>query len=126
MSKILIVEDDAPYQKVYKRKFEVAGFAVEVASDGEEGLEKIRTFQPDIVFLDVMMPKMDGFQVLDHAKADPAIQDIPVVITTNLATDDDNQKLIKKGAASVVVKSNTEPSELVRIAEEILGQKKTS
>lgn len=122
MSKVLIIEDDVPYQKVYKRKFEVSGFTVEIAPNGLEGLEKMRSFKPDIVFLDVMMPKMDGFQVLDEAKADAAIKDIPVIVITNLSTDDDNQKLMQKGAIAVIVKSNSEPNELVAKAYEVLGK----
>ncbi|HEX6461992.1 MAG TPA: response regulator [Candidatus Saccharimonadales bacterium] len=123
MSKVLIIEDDVPYQKVYKRKFEASGYTVEVAGDGIEGLEKMRSFQPDIVFLDIMMPKKDGFQVLDEAKADAAIKDIPIVVMTNLSTDDDNQKLEQKGAIDVIIKSNNEPNVLVVKAQKVLEQK---
>jgi len=120
MTKILIIEDDAPYRKIYKRKFEVAGYQVEVAEDGEQGLQIMRTFQPDLVCVDLMMPKMDGFQVLDHAKADPALQHIPMMVLTNLSTPDDAQKVIQKGAAAIIVKSDTEPNAIVEKAAEIL------
>lgn len=122
MSKVLIIEDDAAYRKIYARKFEVSGYSVQVAENGAEGLEKMRAFMPDIVFLDVMMPKMDGFQVLNHAKINPAIQGIPVVVITNLSTGDDNQKLIQKGAAAVVVKSDTEPNAIVAKAAEVISK----
>lgn len=123
MSKVLIVEDDQPYRKIYQRKFEVSGYTVEVAADGADGLKKMRAFMPDVVFLDVMMPNMDGFELLDQAKADPALQHIPMVVITNLSTGFDNQKLMQKGAAAVIVKSDTEPNDIVAKAEEILGSK---
>jgi len=121
MSKVLIIEDDAPYRKIYKRKFEVSGYTAETAENGEEGLEKMRTFQPDIVFTDLMMPKMDGFHLLDNAKADPALKNIPIIVLTNLSTSDDAQKVLQKGALGVLVKSDTEPNAIVRKANEVLG-----
>lgn len=124
MNKVLIIEDDIPYQKVYKRKFEVSGYAVEIANDGVEGLEKMRRFAPDIVFLDIMTPKKDGFQVLDEAKADPALQHIPVVVITNLSAEEDSQKLTQKGAVDIIVKSDNEPNALLMKARSILNQRR--
>lgn len=121
MSKVLIIEDDPPYRKIYKRKFEVSGYTVEVAADGIEGLEKMASFAPDLVFVDLMMPRMDGFQVLDHAKADPKLQKIPIVVLTNLSTSDDANKVLQKGALEILVKSDTEPNAIVAKANEILG-----
>lgn len=122
MSKVLIIEDDPPYRKIYTKKFEVSGYTVETAEDGVEGLEKMRTFRPDIVFLDLMMPRMDGFHVLDAAHADPALQSIPVVVLTNLSTADNAQKAVEKGASAVIVKSDCEPDVIVDKAKEILGR----
>lgn len=121
MAKVLIIEDDAPYRKIYKRKFEVSGYEAEVAEDGLVGIEKMRSFKPDIVFVDLMMPKMDGFQVLDTAKADPVLKSIPIVVLTNLSTSDDANKVLQKGALTILVKSNTEPNAIVAKANEILG-----
>lgn len=123
MAKVLIIEDELPYRKVYKRKFEVSGYTVETAADGEEGLEKIRSFQPDIILLDVMMPKMDGFQVLQAVKSDDSLKAIPVLATTNLSTGDDSHKLLAMGAAEVIVKSDTEPNTLVEKVEQTLRGK---
>ena len=123
MSKVLIIEDDPPYRKIYKRKFEVSGYTVEVAEDGVEGLQKMRTFQPGLVFVDLMMPKMDGFQVLDAVKADPSLNSIPVVVLTNLSTTEDAQKVLQKGAIGVIVKSDTEPNAIVERANQILDKK---
>lgn len=123
MSKVLIIEDDPPYRKIYKRKFEVSGYTVEVAADGVEGIEKMNSFAPDLVFVDLMMPKMDGFQVLDTAKADPKLQNIPIVVLTNLSTSDDANKVLEKGALAILVKSDTEPNAIVAKADEILGNR---
>lgn len=122
MSKVLIIEDDAPYRKIYKKKFEISGYTVEIAEDGVAGLEKMHSFQPDLVFVDLMMPKMDGFQVLDHVKADPALQRIPMIALTNLSTSDDSQKVLQKGAIGVLVKSDIEPNDIVKKADEVLGK----
>lgn len=121
-SKVLIIEDDPPYRKIYKRKFEVSGYIADVAENGEEGLEKMRSFKPDIVFVDLMMPKMDGFQVLDKAKADPELKNIPIVVLTNLSTSDDANKVLEKGAVAILVKSDTEPNAIIAKAGEVLAQ----
>jgi|SRR6185369_9935974 len=120
MHKILIVEDDEFYRKIYKKKFEVAGFEVDVAVNGEEGIAKMKSFMPDLVFMDLMMPKMDGFTAIDTAKADSTIKDIPIVVLTNLSTSDDAEKVKGSGAVDVIVKSNVDPQEVVDKAKEIL------
>src|SRR5688572_28120676 len=107
MGKVLIIEDDPPYRKIYTKKFEVSGYTAESAQNGVEGLEKMRAFGPDIVFVDLMMPLMDGFRFLDEVKADPALKNVPVVVLTNLSTSDDAQKVLQKGALAIMVKSDT-------------------
>lgn len=122
MSKVLIIEDDQIYRKIYKKKFEVAGYTAEAAENGAKGLETMKLFQPDIVFVDLMMPEMDGFQFLDQVKSDPALATIPIVVLTNLSTTEDAQKVTQKGAVAVLVKSDTEPHLIVEKANEILGK----
>ncbi|HEY5806110.1 MAG TPA: response regulator [Candidatus Saccharimonadales bacterium] len=121
MNKVLIIEDDQPYRKVYKKKFEVSGFVVEVAEDGQAGLEKMHEFRPDIVLVDLMMPRMDGFHFLDAAKADPTLKDTPVIVLTNLSTSDDAQKVLQKGAVGILVKSDTEPNAIIDKVREALA-----
>jgi CheY-like chemotaxis protein len=120
MSKVLIIEDDPPYQKIYKKKFEVAGYTAEIAVDGEDGVAKMVAFRPDIVLVDLMMPKMDGFQFLDTVKADPTLAATPVLVLTNLSTPEDAERALQKGALGVIVKSNTEPNAIVRRANNVL------
>lgn len=119
--KVLIIEDDPPYRKIYKHKFEISGFVAETAENGVDGLAKMRAFQPDIVFVDLMMPQMDGFHFLDEAKADASLRSIPVVVLTNLSTSDDAQKVLQKGAVAIMVKSDNEPNAIVGEAKELLG-----
>lgn len=123
MYKVLIIEDDPPYRKIYQKKFEVSGYEVEVAEDGIAGLQKMRTFRPDIALIDLMMPRMDGFQVLDAVKADPTLQSIPTLVLTNLSSTESAEKALEKGALAILVKSDIEPEGIVQKANEILGSK---
>src|SRR5690348_16475946 len=98
MIKILIVEDDPLLSRKYQKIFTFEGFEVEMANDGEDGLEKIRASKPIIVLLDVMMPKMNGLQVLEKLKLDPETKHIPVIMLTNLAGQQDAETALSKGA----------------------------
>lgn len=116
MAKVLIVEDDIFLSKMYAKKFQVAGFEVEVAHDGVEGLGKAKSFVPDLILMDILMPRQNGLETLDKLKADPATKSIPVIMATNLSTTDDAETAMKKGAVKYVVKSEVTPAELVNIA----------
>lgn len=118
--KILIIEDDAFLSKMYLKKFQVAGFEAEVAHDGVEGLSKVKTFKPDLILMDILMPKLNGLEALDKLKADPATKSIPVVMATNLSTTDDAETAIKKGAVKYIVKSEVTPAEIVKIVSSVL------
>lgn len=120
MPKILIVEDDVFLSKMYSRKFQVAGYLVEIAHDGAEALNKVKESKPDLVLLDILLPKLNGIEVLDKLKSDPATKNIPVVMATNLSTTDDAETALKKGAVKYIVKSEVTPSELVKIAASVL------
>lgn len=116
MSKVLIVEDDIFLSKMYAKKFQIAGFEVEVAHDGVEGLDKAKSFVPDLILMDILMPRQNGLETLDKLKADPATKSIPVIMATNLSTSDDAETAMKKGAVKYIVKSEVTPAELVDIA----------
>lgn len=111
--KVLIIEDDQFYAKIYKKKFEVEGHVVEACFDGEAGLAKLKEFAPDIILLDIMMPKLDGFEVLEQIKANPSFKNIPVVMMTNLSTEEDKAKAQEKGAQLYIVKSDLTPSQVI-------------
>lgn len=121
MAKVLIVEDDPLMSRMYQKIFAFENYEVEFAANGEEGLEKIKTIKPTIVILDVMMPKMNGFQVLEKVKLDPDTRNIPVVMLTNLAGQQDGEKALSMGAVKYIVKSEYEPKQIVEMVKEILS-----
>ena len=122
MSKILIVEDDQFLSKMYAKKFQVSGFEVELAHDGQEALIKVASFVPDLILMDILMPKMNGLEALDKLKADPKTKHIPVIMSTNLSTSDDAETAMKKGAVKYVVKSEVTPTQLVQVASGVIGK----
>lgn len=119
-TKVLIVEDDQLIQRMYVKMFTFEKFEVETASDGEEGLEKARTVKPTIILLDVMMPKMNGMQVLEKLKADPETKSIPVIMLSNLAGDNDIETALSKGAVKYIIKSEHDPKEIADMIKEII------
>jgi CheY-like chemotaxis protein len=121
MLKILIVEDDPLMMRMYQKAFQFEGYDVAIASNGEEGLDQIRALKPTIVLLDVMMPKMNGLEVLEKVKADPETKAIPVIMLTNLAGERDAEEAIMKGAVKYIVKSEHDPQETVAMVKEILA-----
>lgn len=125
--KILLVEDDPMVVRMYQRKLTMDGFDLTVAFNGEEGLKALAKYRPDIVLLDIMMPKMNGFEMLKRVKSDEKIKDIPVVILTNLGDRaEDVEKSKGLGANDHWVKANMSLKELVERITKILESKKTS
>jgi len=123
-NKILLVEDDSMIVRMYQRKLEKDGFQVALAFNGEEGLAALKKEKPDIVLLDIMMPKMNGIEMLKAVKADPAFKDIPVVILTNLGDrPEDVQKCKELGAEDYWVKANTPIQEITERIKKILAKK---
>lgn len=118
---ILIVEDDPLMQRMYQKIFTFEKYDVQTASNGEEGLEKVRSIKPTIVLLDVMMPKMNGIQVLEKIKADPDTKHIPVIMLTNLAGEKDAENALMKGAVKYIVKSEYDPKQVVAMVKEIIA-----
>ncbi len=105
-SKILIVEDDSFLVKMYLERLQDENFVVAVASNGEEGLQKAQTEKPDLILLDMILPKMNGFDFLKQIKADPALKNIPVIILSNLGQDQDIEQGRQLGAVDYLLKTN--------------------
>jgi len=118
---LLIVEDDPLMQRMYQKIFTFEKYEVETASNGEEGLEKARSVKPTVVLLDVMMPKMNGLQVLEKIKSDPDTKNIPVIMLTNLAGEKDAETALMKGAVKYIVKSEHDPKQVVGMVKEIIS-----
>lgn len=122
MAKILLVDDDPLLIRMYQKKLENDGYEVETANDGQEALDKVPKFNPDLILLDIMMPKMNGYDVLKNLKANSATSNIPVIVLTNVsATDEDVEKGMELGAISYLVKAGNRPSAIVSKVKEILG-----
>jgi len=115
---ILIIEDDLVLTRMYQKKFEFDGFQVFLGFGGQEGLKLAQEKQPNIILLDIMMPEMDGFEVLKRLKKDSTTSAIPVIILTNLGT---SQVLIDEalrlGAKDYLIKSKTSSAEVVKKVE---------
>jgi DNA-binding response OmpR family regulator len=122
--KIMIVEDDNFLVEMYTTKFELEGFNVVSAEDGEKGLELARVEVPDIILLDILMPRMDGFTTLEALKKDDQLKDIPVILLTNLGQKEDVKKGFELGAAGYLIKAHFMPSEVVEKITKILEEAK--
>jgi len=119
--KIAIVEDDYDLQFMYKLKLERAGFEVETASDGLEGVEVVKRFRPELVLLDLMMPVMNGAEMLARLRAEPWGSEARVVILTNISKDEAPQALRFLHVDRYVVKAHQTPAQIVDIVLEVLG-----
>jgi len=120
MVKVLVVEDDVLISRMYKKVFQSERYEVFVAENGQVGLDLARTIEPTIILLDILMPKLNGMQMLQQLKADPKIAKIPVVILTNLAGTADAEKALGLGAVKYIIKSEHKPKEVFDIVKGII------
>ena len=111
--KILIIEDEDVLAKVLEEKFKKIGFTPKIAKDGEEATKMAKAFKPNLILLDLMLPKKDGFVVLKELKGDEFLKEIPVVIISNLEEDDNIKKGLAMGAVDYFVKSSHSINEIV-------------
>lgn len=112
--RVLFVEDDQSVAQMYKLKLELDGYDVEVASDGEMALERARAAPPDIIFLDIRLPKLDGFGVLEALHKDARTKHVPVVILSNYSEKELIDRGVKLGATDYLIKSQTTPARLAQ------------
>jgi two-component system alkaline phosphatase synthesis response regulator PhoP len=108
MKKIAVIEDEKILLKAIEIELSDAGYTVVTALDGKTGVELIKNEHPDLVLLDIIMPKMSGFEVLENIKKDTRVKDIPVIILTNLGHEDDRKKGMDLGAVDYFIKSITD------------------
>lgn len=118
--KVVIIEDDSYISDMYRIKLESENFEVVIAEDGVIGLKKLETYKPDVILLDVVMPKVDGFSVLKAIKNNNDIKNIPVVMLTNLGQKDNVERGFELGASGYIIKAHFTPSEVVKKVKEIL------
>jgi CheY-like chemotaxis protein len=123
-TRLLLIEDDNLLRKAAEFVLRKRGFEVLTAADGESGIEQARAHQPSLVLCDLIMPKMQGFEVIEHLKADPRTAGIPVIVMSNLGQESDVQRAMDAGAIAYVVKSNVALQELAdRVRSVLDGQR---
>lgn len=120
--KVLIIEDDPFIADVYVLKLESEGYDVDTAPDGLKGLDAIKKKKYDIILLDILMPNMDGFKVLEQIKMIPGFSKVPVIILTNLSQKKDIQKGIDLGASDYIIKTKFTPTEVVKTINKVLEE----
>lgn len=118
--KILIIEDDKFLRELIVRKVASEGFDVSEAVDGEEGVKLIKEMKPELILLDLILPGIDGFEVLGKVKEDPSLAQIPVIILSNLGQKEDIERGLKLGAVDYLVKAHFTPGEIIEKIKSIL------
>lgn len=122
MPHVLLVEDDPLIIRLYTRILQLNNFAVEKAENGKAALEILQTFKPDIILLDIMMPEMNGVQFLAHIAAGTEENKIPVIVLTNIVDPVVKAEAAANGASLVIVKSETEPDDVVTSVRQVLDK----
>lgn len=118
--KILLVEDEQTLSEMYKTKFEHEGFSVVTAADGSVVLDLVKKEKPNIVLLDIILPKKDGFTVLTELKKNSATKNIKVIMLTNLGQDEDIKKGKDLGAVGYIVKADLTPAQVLEKIRQVL------
>lgn len=123
-SKVFLVEDDLIMRRLYEWAFRLMGHEIETAYDGEEAIKKLDAMEalPALILLDLIMPKVSGFEVLTHLKKSEKLKQVPVIVLTNSAGKEEEERALKMGAVMYLVKSEHEPKEVVKISEAVVAK----
>src|SRR5581483_369374 len=121
MKKILIVEDDLLIRGIYRRKFELSGYQVEVAEDGPTALKTLETFRPDVLQVDIQMPGMSGVEVIREVRSRAAFKTIPIIVLSSLYRPDLAKEAWSAGATKCVSKADCTPNLAVDLVEQCLS-----
>ncbi|MEK7286180.1 MAG: response regulator [Nitrospirota bacterium] len=117
---VLIVDDTEFYRKVYMTKLLSAGYLTRVATNGLEALKAMMTQKPDLILLDLVMPEMDGFKVLQAVRASPALNKIPIIVFSSKGAPEEIQKALQSGANDFLIKATTTPNKVIEKIESYL------
>jgi len=123
-TKILVVEDEDFLLDLYQTKLIQEGYEVIIAENGVEGLEMAQQHLPNLILLDILMPRVDGYEMLKKVKADNKLRNIPVIIFSNLSQKEEIEKGLKLGAKDFIIKTSVTPAELVNKVKEYLKSNK--
>jgi DNA-binding response OmpR family regulator len=121
-TKILLIEDDVFLSNIYSKKFESEGFEMLIALDGEKGLKLALSKEPDLILLDLLLPGLNGFEVLKALRKDERAKKIPVILLTNLSQKEDIEKGLALKADDYLIKTHFMPSEIVEKIKKFLGK----
>ncbi|QQG45669.1 MAG: response regulator [Candidatus Sungiibacteriota bacterium] len=121
MAKILFIEDESALQRAATKVLNEEGYSVLSALNGEDGLEMAKREKPDLILLDLILPKLDGFAVLEALKQDDTTKKIPVMILSNLEGGGDVEQALELGAKTYLVKANYRLEEVVEKIKQVLG-----
>jgi len=113
MKKLIIIEDEETLLNLLDKKLNKEGYSVDIARDGEEGLEKIRNNRPDLILLDIVMPKMGGFEVMEILKKDEELNTIPIIIISNSGQPVELDRAKELGVVDWLIKTDFDPQEVV-------------
>lgn len=121
MKKILIVEDEEIMIDLLQRKLTAEGYETSVARDGQEGMEKMKEVKPDLILLDIIMPKMGGFEVMEEMKKDRELKKIPVIVISNSGQPVEIDKAQALGAKDWLIKTEFDPQEVINKVKKQIG-----
>jgi DNA-binding response OmpR family regulator len=119
--KVLLIEDDVAAAEMYRLRLAADGYTVVIGHDGQEGLRLASEEAPDFIYLDLRMPGLDGFEVLERLRAQPATMNIPVIILTNFGEPELRERGLRLGALEFLVKADTTPAHLSESVERVVG-----
>ncbi|MBM3257969.1 MAG: response regulator [Candidatus Nealsonbacteria bacterium] len=120
MKQILLVEDDPFLIDIYSTKLKDSGFSVEVASDGEQALEKVKAKKPDLVLLDIVLPKISGWEILRKIKSEADLKNLKIIILSNLGQKEEVEKGMDLGVLKYLIKAHYTPSQVVEEIKKII------
>ncbi|MBD3208044.1 MAG: response regulator [Candidatus Nealsonbacteria bacterium] len=119
--KILIIEDDRFLRELISKKLTDEGYDISQAVNGEEGIKKAKEVKPDLILLDLILPSMDGFEVLSRIKKDEGVASIPVIILSNLGQKEEVERGLDLGATDYMIKAHFTPGEIIEKIKNVLG-----
>lgn len=123
--KVLLIEDDTFLLGMYVTKLQMEHFDTLIATEGEKGLQLAQQHLPDLILLDILLPKMDGFVVLEELKRNPTTRSVPVILLTNLGQKKDIERGLSLGANDYLIKAHFMPSEVIEKIKRLIDQTRT-
>ena len=121
MTKIIIIEDDPTISQMYRMKFEADGFDVRMAGNGKIGVDLVKSFEPDVILLDIQMPEMDGVEALRFIRANRNSKNTPVIVLTNMGEEESPDEMRRLGISSYIVKANSTPRQVVAHVKDLMA-----